>query len=148
MKDLIKNRKASHEYEILESFVAGMILYGWEVKSILAGNCSIAEGFIDFADGVICLKQAHIAKYKNIDQFTDSNEVRDRKLLLNKSEIRKIKKKIAEKGLTAIPLNVFYSDTKKIKLTIAIGRGKKLHDKREDLRKKQHQREISRESRE
>jgi SsrA-binding protein len=145
MRDLIKNRKATFNYEILETFDAGLILCGWEVKSILNGDCSLGEGFISFKNNELYLKQTHISLYKNMDKFSEQNETRDRKLLLNKSEVRKIKKKIEEKGLTVIPLKIFYSDTKKIKISIGVARGKKLHDKRDSLKKKQTEREMKRE---
>jgi SsrA-binding protein len=145
MRDLIKNKKSSYSYEILDTYDAGIVLEGWEVKSILNGSCSLAEGFISLKDNELYLKQTHISHYKNQDQFKKSSEVRDRKLLLCKSEIRKIKKKIEEKGLTVVPLKIFYSDTKKIKVKIAVARGKKLHDKRNDLKVKQIKREQERE---
>lgn len=146
MKELSKNRKAYHDYEILETFTAGIVLHGWEVKSILGGGCSIGEGFVIVKDNEIFLKQTHINAYKNMDKFSECNETRDRKLLLNKSEIRKLKKKIEEKGLAVIPVIMFYSETRKIKLTIAVGRGKKNYDKRQSLKTKQHERDMQREN--
>jgi len=146
MKDLIRNKKAFHNYEILETFTAGIVLFGWEVKSILRGNCSIAEGFVDFRNREVFLKQTHVSRYKNMDQFSEDDETRDKKLLLNKSEIKRIRKKIEEKGFTAIPISIFYSDSKKIKVKLGIGKGKKTYDKRQDLKMKQHQRDMEREN--
>jgi SsrA-binding protein len=138
MRILIKNRKATHEYEILEKYVAGISLLGAETKSIMMGNCSLTEGYVVLRGGEAFLTQVHISRYTKIDGFSDNiNERRDRKLLLLKSEIKKLGKAVAEKGLTIVPLSLQYSDTKKIKVEIAICKGKKLYDKRHDLKKKQ-----------
>jgi len=137
MEILVKNRKASHDYEILEKYVAGIVLQGPEVKSILKGSCSISEGYVTINNGEVFLKNCNIARYDKIDGFRkDLNERMDRKLLLTKSEIRKIDKELTRKGLTIIPLNIIYSDTKKIKIEIAVARGKKEYDKREALKEK------------
>jgi len=146
MKEFANNRKAFHEYEILDTYTAGICLNGWEVKSILNSSCSIGEGFVSLKGNETTLKQVHISLYNKKDPFSDSNETRDRKLLLNKSEIKKITKKVVEKGLTVIPLSIFYSETCKIKVKIAVVKGKKNYDKREDLKKKQHIRETIRET--
>ena len=138
MKILIKNRKATFNYEIVDKFVAGISLNGAETKSIMLSNCSLQEGFVTIKGGEAFLKQVHIDKYKNINGFDERlDETRDRKLLLTKPELRKLEKMVQEKGLTIIPLAMLYSDTKKIKVEIAVCRGKKLYDKREDLKKKQ-----------
>jgi SsrA-binding protein len=144
---LVKNRKATHNYEILEKYIAGIQLLGSEVKSILNGNVSLAEGFVTLKEGEVFLTQVHIDRYGNIDTFNvNINETRDRKLLLNRTEINKIQKKITEKGLTVIPIAIIYSDTRKIKVEIAVCRGKKLYDKRQDLKAKQTDRDAKREN--
>lgn len=145
MKVLVKNRKATFNYEVLDRFTAGIQLQGCEVKSILQGNVSLGEGFISLKNKEVFLKQVHIQRYSNATKFDDISETRDRKLLLNKTEITKISKKVTEKGLTVIPTAIIYSDTKKIKVEIAVCRGKKLHDKREDLKAKQNKRDMQRE---
>jgi SsrA-binding protein len=147
MKIFVKNRKASHEYEIIEKFDAGLVLKGCEVKSIISGKCSLAEGYITIKNNEAYLLQVNITRYERIDGFMKSiEETRERKLLLTKDEIRKMEKFIREKGLTIIPLTLYYSDTKKIKLELAICRGKKMYDKRETLKKKQQELDMKRET--
>ena len=142
MEILVRNRKAAHDYEILEKFIAGIVLQGPEVKSILKGSCSISEGFVTIKDGEVFLKNCNITRYDKIDGFRkDLNERMDRKLLLTKIEIRKIDKDLTRKGLTIIPLNIIYSNTKKIKVEIAVARGKKEYDKRETIKQKDLRRE-------
>lgn len=137
MEILIKNRKVFHDYEILEKFVAGIVLHGPEVKSILKGSVSISDSYVIIKDGELFLKNCHINRYDKIDGFNKTiNEKMDRKLLMTKGEIRKIEKNLMRKGLTAVPLCLLYSDTKKIKVEIGIGRGKKQYDKREALKEK------------
>jgi len=138
MKVLIKNRKATFNYEIIDKYVAGVVLNGPETKSIMMGNCSLQEGFVSIKSNEAYLMQVHVDRYKNINGFEGKiNETRERKLLLNKAEIKKIEKSVQLKGLTIIPLAVLYSDTKKIKIEIAVCRGKKLYDKRNALKEKQ-----------
>ena len=145
MNLLVKNRKATFHYEILDKYTAGISLTGPEVKSILAGNVSLAEGFVSFKGNEVFLMQVHIDTYCNSDTFSiNMKETRDRKLLLNRTEINKIERKITEKGLTVIPTAIIYSDTKKIKVEIAVCRGKKLYDKRQDLKTKQNDRDMKR----
>jgi SsrA-binding protein len=145
MKQLVKNRKATFNYEILEVYEAGISLLGSEVKSILIGNVSLDEGWITIKNNEVWLKQVHIQKYKNATRFdSEISETRDRRLLLHKAEIRKIEKQSREKTMAIIPLDIHYSNTKKIKLTIAVCRGKKLYDKRHDIKEKDIQREINR----
>jgi SsrA-binding protein len=138
MRVLAKNRKATHNYEIIEKYVAGISLLGAETKSIMMGNCSLSEGFISLKGNEAFVNQFHIDRYCNIDGFgVNMKETRERRLLLTKPELKKLGKAVAEKGLTIIPLALLYSDTKKIKMEIAICRGKKLYDKRHDLKNKQ-----------
>jgi SsrA-binding protein len=138
LRVLVKNRKATHNYEIIDKYVAGISLLGAETKSIMMGKCTIGESFVSLKDNEVFIKQFHIDRYNNIDAFdVDMKETRERKLLLTKSEIKKLGKAVAEKGLTIIPLALLYSDTRRIKVEIAVCRGKKLYDKRHDLKKKQ-----------
>ena len=146
MRLLVKNKKATFNYEVIEKYTAGIVLNGPEVKSILEGRASITEGYVSLKNNEIYLKQVHIDRYNKIDTFSvNINETRDRKLLLNRTEIRKIQKKITERGLTVVPTAIIYSDSKKIKVEIAVCRGKKNYDKRHDLKEKQVDRDMQRE---
>jgi len=145
VKVLIKNKKAFHNYEVIDKYIAGISLLGPEVKSIIKGMCSLAEGFVSVREKEAFLRQVHISKWTGTHGFeSDINETRERKLLLTKAELRKLHKQVQEKGLTVIPLALIYSDTKKIKLEIGVCRGKKNYDKREDLKKKQMKLEADR----
>ena len=144
MKLLIRNRKATFNYEILEKYTAGIVLEGWEVKSILSSDCSISEGYIQIKGNDVLLKSCHIKVHAFYDGFDKKNEYRDRILLLKKTEKNKIKKLIEQKGLTVIPTAIVYSNTRKIKIEFAVCRGKKVHDKRQDLKNKQLERETNR----
>jgi SsrA-binding protein len=147
MKLLVKNRKATFEYEVLEKFQSGIILLGSEVKSVINGSCSLAEGYVTIKNDEAFLMQVNINRYQLIDGFLKTiNETRERKLLLLKEEIKKINKAVREKGLTVIPLNFYYSDSRKIKLEIAICRGKNKSDKREALKEKQFKIDSKREA--
>lgn len=137
MKLLANNKKAFYNYEILEKYEAGIKLHGGELKSTLEGNVSIAEAFADVKNNEMWLRQCHIDRYKQTGGFDkEESETRPRKLLLHKKEIIKIKKKIQEKGWTIVVLDLHYSDSKKVKVTLGIARGKKLHDKRETIKKR------------
>ena len=137
MRIIQKNRKALFNYEVIDKYEAGISLLGGEVKSILEGSVSLAEGWVLVEGNNAWLKQVHISKYKDVDTINGRvNETRDRRLLLNKEELRKISKQSREKSIAIIPLDIRYSDTRKIKLTIAVCKGKKMHDKREDIKKR------------
>ncbi|MCL1956298.1 MAG: SsrA-binding protein SmpB [Fibromonadales bacterium] len=128
----IHNRKASHQYEILECFEVGIMLAGSEVKSIRAGKISISESWVDISEkNELWLVGAHINEYLQANQFNHI-PARRRKLLAHKHEIEKIQKAIEIKGLTIIPLKLYFKN-RRAKLEIAICRGKKQHDKRQDL---------------
>ena len=131
----IRNRKASHEYEILEAFEVGIMLVGSEVKSIRAGHVSISESWVDISEkGEIWLVGTHINEYSQANKFNHV-PARRRKLLAHKHEIEKMQKAVEQKGLTIIPLKLYFKN-RLAKLEIAICRGKKLYDKRQDLIKK------------
>mgnify|MGYP001596076586 CR=1 FL=1 len=137
----IKNRKASYEYFLDQSFSAGIILTGAEVKSVREGKASISEAYC-FVDGnKLIIKGMHIAEFKNAG-YVEQEPLRDRVLLLNKQEVKKIKAKTRDVGYTIIPTELFVSETGYIKIEIALARGKKHYDKREDLKKKDSQRDI------
>jgi SsrA-binding protein len=139
----IKNRSAYFEYFIDAKYVAGMVLLGTEVKSLRAGKASFNDGYCLIHKGELWLKSLHIAEYSH-GTVNNHDPVRDRKLLLQKKEIRKIEAKLKEKGYTLIPLRIFMNDKNLVKIEIGLGKGKKLHDKRESIRQKDVEREMKR----
>ncbi|MFD2034707.1 SsrA-binding protein SmpB [Belliella marina] len=138
----IKNKKASHEFEFVEKFVAGLVLRGTEIKSIREGKVSLTEAYCFFRSGELYIKQMHIAPYSMAASY-NHDAVRERKLLLSKKELDKLETKFAEKGLSIIPVRIFINDKGLAKMEIALGRGKKLHDKRNDIKEKDLKRELS-----
>ncbi|HCL84133.1 MAG TPA: SsrA-binding protein [Chitinophagaceae bacterium] len=139
----IRNRSAYHEYFIEEKYDAGMVLVGTEVKSIREGKVSFADSFCMFFKGELWVRNLHIAEYR----FGTTNNhiaVHDRKLLLNRKELRKLENKLRDKGYTIIPLRVFISEKGLVKMEIGLARGKKLYDKRETIRERDSQREMKR----
>jgi SsrA-binding protein len=138
------NKKAKFDYEFLEEYVAGLILLGSEVKAIRSGDVNFGDSFAYFKDGDIWIKSLHISKHKN-SSYNNHDEMRERKVLLNKNEIVKISKYLENKGITLIPTQLFILRGK-IKVKLAVCRGKKSHDKRETIKKRDIQREISRQS--
>ncbi len=139
----IKNRKAKFEYEFLEKFTAGLQLYGTEIKSIRAGKASIVEGYCYVNNGEVFIKNMYIAEYEQAS-YNNHDPRRTRKLLLNRNEIDKLVKKKKDVGLTIIPLSLFINGKGYAKLDIALAKGKKLHDKRHDLKDKDAKRTIDR----
>jgi len=139
----IKNKKAKFEYEFLERFSAGLQLYGTEIKSIRMGKASIVEGFCFINNGEIFIKNMYIAEYEQ-GSYNNHEPRRSRKLLLNRHEIDKLVKKKKDVGLTIIPLELFINNKGYAKLDIALAKGKKLHDKRQDLKSKDAKRSIDR----
>jgi SsrA-binding protein len=139
----IKNRKASFEYAFIDKFIAGIQLTGTEIKSIREGKANVNEGFCVFAKEELFIRNMHIAHYFN-GTYNNVEEKRDRKLLLNRNELNKLQNKLKDQGLTIIPLRLFISDKGYAKLEIALAKGKKLFDKREDIKKKDTQREMDR----
>ena len=128
----IHNRKASHQYEVLESFETGIMLVGSEVKSIRAGHISLSEAWVDISEkGELWLVGTHINEYLQANQFNHI-PTRRRKLLAHRHEIEKMQKAVEQKGLTIIPLKIYFKKHH-AKVEIAICRGKKQHDKRQDL---------------
>jgi len=141
----IKNRRARHEYHILEQHEAGLVLTGSEVKSLRQGKASIAEGFVRERDGELFLHNVHIAEYANAG-YASHEPRRTRKILLHKREINKLVGKLNESGLTLIPL-VLYFRNGYAKVQIGLARGKKLYDKREAIKKREAERELKRQLR-
>lgn len=132
----IKNKKASFEFEFLEEFVAGIVLFGSEVKSIRNGAASFTDAYCYISNNEIFLKSLHISEYKNAS-YNQHEPKRDRKLLLTKREIKKLKEKTQEKGLTIVPTKLFVNDRGLIKVGIALARGKKLYNKKQELKEKE-----------
>ena len=139
----IRNKKAAREYEFVETYVAGIELKGTEIKSIRLGKASLQEGYCLFRGNELFLKNATISKYEASSFYTHEPD-RERKLLLNRRELDKIKKASNEKGFTIIPVRLFVNKKGLAKLEIAVARGKKLYDKRQSLKEKDLKREISR----
>jgi len=139
----IRNKKAWHEYEILDKFVAGIQLTGTEIKSIRAGKASLVDSYCYFNQGELYVKGMHIAEYTFGNLFNHFPK-RDRKLLLNKRELKKLEKNVKEKGLTIVTLKIFIAESSYAKVEIALARGKKEFDKREDIKKKDTQRQLDR----
>jgi SsrA-binding protein len=141
-KTLARNKKALHEYQILETFEAGIALAGPEVKSIRAGKASLAEAFARVERGEVWLHDMHVSPYDPASRW-NADPLRPRKLLLHSREIRKLIGSTEQKGLTLVPLEL-YLHRGYVKVTLALARGKKLHDKRESLKQKDIKREIQR----
>ena len=141
-KVVARNRKARHEYEILETFEAGMALKGPEVKSLRVGKASFQDAYAMVERGEVWLYSLHISPYEQANRFNE-DPLRVRKLLLNRHEIRRLVGKVEEKGLTLIPLEIYFLRGR-AKVQLALARGKKLHDKREALKQRQLDREARR----
>ncbi|HLW20328.1 MAG TPA: SsrA-binding protein SmpB [Cyclobacteriaceae bacterium] len=137
----IKNRKASFEFEFLDKYVAGIMLKGTEIKSIREGKASLTEAFCYFRNGELFVKQMHITPYSMASVY-NHEAVRDRKLLLSKKELNKLESKFEEKGLSIIPVRLFVNDRGLAKVEIALGRGRKLHDKRQNIKEKDAKRDL------
>ena len=143
MKLVAKNKKAYHDYFIEEKYEAGIVLHGTEVKSMRMGKCSIKESFIRIENGEIFAYGMHVSPYEKGNIF-NKDPLRTKKLLLHKKEINKLMGKIAEKGYTLVPLQVYFKDGR-AKVEIGLAKGKKLYDKRQDIAKKDQRREAEKE---
>lgn len=139
----IRNKKASFEYEFLERYVAGIQLQGTEIKSIRKGKVSIGESYCHIHNGEMFVKGLHIAEYEFASHFNHETR-RERKLLLQKKELRKLERKLKESGLTIIPIKLFMTDRGLVKLEIALCKGKKTFDKRESIKQKDVKRDMDR----
>jgi len=143
MPMIVKNKKGLHNYEVIEKLETGIVLTGQEVKSVKQGHFHLDGSYVRLKKGEVWLIGAEIPKYKLAGALPDYNAKRDRKLLLRKKEIKYLVGKSEEKGLTLIPISV-YTKRSKIKLEIGIARGKKKHDKRESIKKREDDRKIAR----
>lgn len=139
----IKNRKVTFEYELIERFVAGIILLGTEIKSIRGGKVNLTESYCQFYQGELYVKNMHISEY-DLGTCNNHDARRDRKLLLNRKELAKLEKKVKESGLTIVCVKLFVNDKGLAKLEIALARGKKTYDKRESLKTKDAKRDMDR----
>jgi SsrA-binding protein len=138
----IKNRKASYEYSFLDTYVAGIQLVGVEIKSIRNGRVNLSESYCVFQQGELYLKNAHISPYENAG-YVKVDPLRDRKLLLNKTELRKLSDGISRKGLAIVPTKMFINDRGLCKVEICLCQGKKNYDKRESLKEKDMKKRVN-----
>jgi SsrA-binding protein len=139
----IRNKKASHDYEFLEKYIAGIMLTGTEIKSIRAGKAALTDSFCIFRDGELYIKGMHISEYW-WGNLNNHDPLRERKLLLKARELRKIERKVKEAGLTIIVTRIFINEKGLAKAEIAVSKGKKEYDKRETLKRKDAERELDR----
>lgn len=139
----IKNKKAGFEYELIDKYEAGIQITGAEIKSIRQGKASINEAYCFLNKSEIWIRNMHISQYEPAS-YNNLPPTRDRKLLLNRQEIEKLEKALKNKGLTIIPLRVYIADSGFAKVQIALARGKKMHDKRQDLKDKDDKRAVDR----
>ena len=143
LKISIKNKKAYFQFEIIETYTAGIVLTGTEIKSIRQSKASMVDAYCKFINGELWLTGMHIAEY-DFGTYNNHEPKRERKLLLNRTELRKLFRSSKEKGLTIVALKLFVNPKGLAKVDIGLARGKKLHDKREDLKKKDSKREMER----
>lgn len=141
-KLIANNKKAYHDYFILDTYETGIVLHGTEVKSLRMGKCSIKEAFVRIENGEVFIYGMHISPYEKGNIF-NKDPLRVRKLLMHKVEINKVLGKMKEKGITVVPLKVYFKDSL-VKVEIGLAKGKKLYDKRDDIAKKDQKREAER----
>lgn len=139
----IENRRARFDYQFLEQFTAGIVLQGTEIKSIREGKAGLSDSYCYFKGGELYVRNMHISEYSEAS-FKNHEPLRERKLLLSKTELRKLEAKLKDQGLTIVPVKLFISDKGYAKLEIALAKGKKEFDKRQDIKKKDAEREIGR----
>jgi SsrA-binding protein len=142
-KMVAQNRKARYDYAIEDTFEAGLVLTGTEVKSLRQGRASLVDGFCEVSDGEVWLQNAHIPEYTQ-GTWTNHTPRRKRKLLLHRQEIDKLERRVNERGLTIVPLSLYFKDGR-AKVEIALARGKKAYDKRQSIAKRDAEREATRE---
>ena len=142
IKTVTENRKARHEYHILETYEAGLALTGTEVKSLRAGKANLKDSYAVVKDDEVFLREMHISHYDHGNRF-NHEPLRPRKLLLHKREIRKLYGKTREKGLALVPLRLYFKNGM-VKVEIGVGKGKKMHDRREDIKQREERRSIAR----
>ncbi|MBE7172009.1 MAG: SsrA-binding protein SmpB [Williamsia sp.] len=139
----IRNRSAFHDYFIEDTYVAGMVLVGTEVKALRTGKASFNDSYCYFHKGELFVKSLHISEY-SFGTTQKHEPLQERKLLLTKRELKKLEAKMTEKGYTIVPLKIFFNDKNLAKLEIGLGKGKKIYDKRETIKKRDTEREIKR----
>jgi SsrA-binding protein len=139
----IRNRQASFHYELLDKYITGIVLKGTEIKSIREGKANLQDGYCYFANGEVFVKGVQITPYAQGTHY-NHEAARERKLLLKKSELKKLESRVEEKGLSLIPIRIFINERGLAKMEIALARGKKLHDKRDSIKEKDLKRELSR----
>jgi SsrA-binding protein len=139
----IKNRKASFEYQFIDKYVAGVVLTGTEVKSVRETKVNLQHAYCTFKKDELYIREMHISPYTLAAHY-NHEATRERKLLLNRQELKKLMTKSQEKGLTIIPVRLFINDRGLVKIEIALAKGKKLYDKREDIKQKDIKREMAR----
>ena len=142
VKIITDNKKARFDYEITEKFEAGLVLTGSEVKSLREGAVNLKDAYVSFRNGEAFLQNAHISEFK-ASSYNNHHPERLRKLLLNREEINKIMGKVQEKSLSCVPLKMYFKRGR-VKVEIGLGRGKKKHDKRQSIKKKESDRELAR----
>lgn len=143
MKLIVKNKKAQFEYNLIETYTCGIVLKGTEIKSIRAGKVNINDAYCTFLWDELWIKNMHIAEYQ-YGNIYNHDPKRDRKLLLNRHELKRLQSKNIEKGMTIIPIKLFINEKGLAKLEIALAKGKKLYDKRENIKKRDIQRDLER----
>ncbi|UYQ95286.1 SsrA-binding protein SmpB [Chitinophaga horti] len=139
----LRNRSAFFEFAIEDKFIAGLVLTGTEIKSIRGGRVSFNDSFCYFSKGELFVKSLHIAEYSH-GTYANHDPLRERKLLLTKRELRKLENKIKERGYSIIPLRMFMTEKGIAKMEIGLGKGKKLHDKRDSIKQREADRELRR----
>jgi SsrA-binding protein len=139
----ISNRKAYHDYFFEAKYIAGMVLAGTEIKSLRNGKASFVDSYCYFHDGELFVKSLHISEY-SYGTYNNHEPLQERKLLLNKRELRKLEAKTTEKGYSIIPLKIFLTEKGFFKMEIGLGKGKKLYDKRETIKERETDRDIKR----
>lgn len=139
----ISNRKAYHEYFFEDKYIAGLVLQGTEIKSLRAGRASFNDSYCFFDRGELYVKSLHISEY-SFGTYTNHEPMQERKLLLNKRELKKLENKTKEKGYSIIPLKIFLTEKGFFKMEIGLGKGKKLYDKRETIKERDNDRDIKR----
>ncbi|MEL6389308.1 MAG: SsrA-binding protein SmpB [Bacteroidota bacterium] len=142
-KEII-NRKAKFEYQFIQEFDAGMMLRGTEVKSLRAGNANLNDAYCAFVDGELYIRNMYIAEYDHGNIYNHETR-RERKLLLTKTELKKLERRVTEKGLTIVPYKIFFSDRGMAKIQIILSQGKKAFNKKESIRERDAKRDMARE---
>ncbi|MGF1542794.1 MAG: SsrA-binding protein SmpB [Pleurocapsa sp.] len=143
IKIISDNRQARYLYEILETYEAGIVLVGTEVKSIRAGKVNLKDGYAIIRQGEAWLSNVHISPYQSVGDYFNHEPRRDRKLLLHRKEINRLLGQVEQQGLTLVPLKMYFKGGK-VKISLGLARGKKIYDKRETIKRRQDQREIAR----